>query len=166
MFGWNRVAYDFQLPLRLWEFWQLPRRLSHWEYVPGKPWNDLQHRYGQNSLGVADPASNPVFAFYCTIFFDNMAPPWGVGWRKCEACGSPAAHPQFPRCFQRHLEYHQNKHRFLDAFLAQCWFHLASNLAPFWDQCSLQFLGIFPIRFFLRLAAFPIPQIFNFGALA
>ena len=80
--------------------------------------------------------------------------------------GSLAAGPQFRRCFQRHPKKLQKQHRFLDAFLAPFWLHLASDLAPFWDHFSLQFLGIFTMRFFLKCAAFPIPQILNFGALA
>ena len=99
-----------------------------------------------------------------------MPPPWGVGWRKCDTCGysrgSPAAHSQKDRCFQRHPKNHQKKHYLLDAFLPPFWLHLASKLAPFWDHFSLQCLGIFTMRFFLKFAAFPIPQILNFGALA
>ena len=58
------------------------------------------------------------------------------------------------------------KHHFLDAIVPPFWLHLASNFAPFWDHFSLQCLGIFTMRFFLKFAAFPIPQILNFGALA
>ena len=121
---------------------------------------------GPTAQGVLDPPSYAVFACFCIIFFDNMAPPWGVGWRKCDTRGSPEAHSQFRRCFQRPLENHQKKHCFLDALLTPFWLHLASKLAPFWDHVSLQFLGIFPMRFFWKIAAFPLPQILNFGALA
>ena len=33
---------------------------------------------------MLDPPSIPVFACFCTIFFDNMVLPWGGGWRKCD----------------------------------------------------------------------------------
>ena len=99
-----------------------------------------------------------------------MPPPWRVGWRKCDTCGysrgSPADPPQKDRCFQRHPKKHQKKHCLLGAFLPPFWFHLASKLVPFWDHFSLQFFGIFTMRFFLKFSEFPIPQIFNFGALA
>ena len=43
------------------------------------------------------PCKPPVFAYYCTIIFDNMAPPWGVGWRKCDTRGSVEVPPKFRR---------------------------------------------------------------------
>ena len=47
------------------------------------------------------PCKPPLFAYYCTIIFDNMAPPWGVGWRKCDPCSPLEVPPKFRRCFQR-----------------------------------------------------------------
>ena len=52
---------------------------------------------GPTARGVLDLVSDPVFAHYCTIFFDNMAPPWGVCWRKCDSRGSVADPPRLTR---------------------------------------------------------------------
>ncbi len=51
-------------------------------------------------------------------------------------------------------------------FGGRFWQHLASILAPFWDEFSRQFLDLFSMRFFLMFAPFVITPTFNFGALA
>ena len=67
---------------------------------PGKAMNSIgnaQKIAGPTAQGVLDPPSYTVFACFCTIFFDNMAPPWGVGWRKCDTRGSLADPPRLTR---------------------------------------------------------------------
>ena len=116
---------------------------------------------GPTAQGVLDPASYAVFACFCTIFFDNMAPPWGVGWRKCDTRGLLAVPSMF-------LEASGKPSK--KTLIFGCLF--ASILAPFGIQIG-SILGSFlatvfghiPDAFFLKSAAFPIPQILNFGAL-
>ena len=46
---------------------------------------------------MLDPQAFPVFVYYSTIFFDNMAPPWGIRWRKCDPRGPIDAPSTLPR---------------------------------------------------------------------
>ena len=108
----------------------------------------------------------PVFAYYCTIIFDNMAPPWGVGWRKCDRRSSVEVPSKFRRCFQRGPKNEPKNHWFFDAFLAPFGLHLASILGPFWNDFPLQFWDPFSMWFFLIWASFVITPALDFGALA
>ena len=83
----------------------------------------------------------PVFAYYCTIFFDNMAPPWGVGWRKCDGRGPAEAPPDVSRGIRKTSKKNI-------AFLMQICFHLASNLAPFRPYLSNFLHAFFQHRFY------------------
>ena len=111
---------------------------------------------------MLDPASFPAFCCYCTISFDNMAPTWGVGWRKCDTRGPAAVPSMFP-------EASENRRK--KTLIFGCPF--ASILAPFGIQVG-SILGSFfasvsghiSDAFFLKCVVFPIPQILNFGALA
>ena len=95
-----------------------------------------------------------------------MAPPWGIGWRKCDPRGPVAGPSQIRQCFQMHPKTEPKKHRFLDAFLPHFRLQLASLLAQFWDDFPLQFFDLFSMRLFLILAPFLITPTFHFGALA
>ena len=103
-----------------------------------------------------------------------MAPPWGIGWRKCGCRGYPRGFlaasspppPQFRQCFQRHPKTEPKKHRFFDAFFDKFSLQLASIWANFWDDFRLHFLDLFSMCFLLILAPFVLTPTFNFSALA
>ena len=74
----------------------------HWrdgQAGPGRPGISQKIRRANGPRRVRS-CKPPVFAYYCTVIFDNMAPPWGVGWRKCDGRsytrGSVAIPPMFP----------------------------------------------------------------------
>ena len=90
--------------------------------------------------GVLDPPSIPVFACYCTILF-----------------ASRLRHTRSSANVSRGIRKPSQKN--IDFLMPFC--HLASKLAPFWDHLSLQFLDVFPMRLFWKIAAFPLPQILN-----
>ena len=70
--------------------------------------------------GVLDNPASPVFVYYSTVFFDNMAPPWGIRWRKCDRRRSLDAPSMFPEA---------SKKRAKKTLIFGCLF--GSILAPF-----------------------------------
>ena len=91
-----------------------------------------------------------------------MAPPWGVGWRKCVTRASAAVPSMFPEAFENRPK---------NILILGCLF--ASILAPFGIQIGsilesffVTVCGHIPMPFFSKIVAFPIPQILNFCALA
>ena len=106
-----------------------------------------------------------------------MAPPWGTCWRKCPTRSYPRGSVEAPSRLRRGSA--EERSMFLEAFKktmqkntdlscfgGRFWQHLASILAPFWDELSRQLLDLFSMRFVLIVAPFVITPTFNFGALA
>jgi hypothetical protein len=91
---------------------------------PVPPYSMLTDARGKfaepTAQGVLDPLAMPVLDYYLTIFFDNMAPPWGIRWRKCDPRSSVDAPPMFPEA---------SKKRAKKTLIFGCLF--GSILAPF-----------------------------------
>ena len=121
---------------------------------------------------MLDPQAMPVFAYYFTIFFDNMAPPWGIRWRKCDPRGPADAPSTLPR---RSLDApsmfpEASKKRAKKTLIIGCLF--GSILAPFGLQIRSILASFFASVFeqvfealFLILVPFPTPRTLNFDAL-
>ena len=77
---------------------------------------------------MLDPASYAVFACFCTIFFDNMAPPWGVGWRKCDTCGSADVSRGIRKTIKKNID-----------FWMPFWLHVGSIWHPSWLHVGIIF---------------------------
>ena len=98
--------------------------------------------------GVLDPPASPVFAYYSTVFFDNMAPPWGIRWRKCDPRRSADAlptlrrrSPDAPSMFPEASKNRAKKTLISDTFFSPFWLHLASKFWQFWHHFSHPFLN-------------------------
>ena len=105
----------------------------------------------------------PVFAYYCTIIFDNMAPPWGVGWRKCDPRSYTCNPPDVSRGVRKLSE------KIID-LLMPFWLAFGSTWLPFWHHFGMFFRFMFGLNFrcafLLTLAPFVLTLNFEFDALA
>ena len=99
-----------------------------------------------------------------------MAPPWGVGWRKCDPCSTLEVPPKFRRSSVDVSRGVRKPSQKIIDFWMPFWIHLGSIWPPFLVHFGMisrfSFGMCFRCVFCLLWAPFVITPTFDFGALA